>query len=321
MGATLSFSCKQKENEDNPPQPVTSYTTLAQLLSQSNSSSSDFDIQIKDLVVTAIYENYAQLEDGTCGAQLNKSDHGLKPGQKFDGKISGKARNTSGALVLSQLVTSQATSSTVSTLPCTTATLPEIQSDKSKFINRRVKLENVTFVNGFNGSAGGSGSLSQRGVQISATCRPANMVIPDGTQGDLICYPSSAACYVFAVSDFEEHVIDLPIFHVNDYGVYSSASTAPRVKKVYRAGTDQYSWTAGASSNEFRLQNYNEEWVLALKYPNKYKLGMQLTMDTIPVGLSDFTEGSSSVILEKQQDGVLWLMDYTTDTGYVLRVE
>ncbi len=295
-------------------------TTLAQLLEKAGSSTSDFDIQIKNLVVTAVHESYAQLEDGTCGAQLNKSGHGLAVGQTINGRITGKARNMSGALTLSALNTGSAQISKAASLPCTTVSLSEVLADKGKYTNRRVKLENVTFVNGFDGSANGSGAFSQKGVQISAICRPAGVTVPDGWQGDLICYPSSAACYVFAADDFSEHAIQTPLMAMTNYGVYSNAGTAPAALRTYQKGKDQYAWGEDASVREFRLQNYDAEWVLLLRFPLRYKLGQELTLTTETVGLSGIASGESKVFVEKAENGVLWLMDYENNLGYVCKI-
>ena len=316
------FSCNQNEKKGEEEQGKTdkTITSLAQLLEKSNSSSAEFDFTVSNLVVTAVYENYAQLEDGTCGAQLNKSGHGLNVGQKFDGRISGKARNTSGALVLLDLNIGMAKATTTSSLPETKASLADILADKGKYTNRRVKLENVTFVNGFNGAAGGSGSFSQKGVQIPAACRPAGVIVPDGWQGDLICYPSSAACYIFSTEDLHQHEINTPLAAIKTPGVYTSASTNPRAKLSYRQGLDQYAWGKSSDEREFRLQNYNEEWVLQLLFPAKYKLGQELTLTTETIGLSDFTSGTSKVFVEKVADGVIWLMDYEADLGYVCKI-
>ena len=80
----LVFSCKEKDNPGGggSDKPAGEITTLAGLLEHSTSTSAAFDFTISNLVVTAVYENYAQLEDGTSGAQLNKAGHGLKAVQR-----------------------------------------------------------------------------------------------------------------------------------------------------------------------------------------------------------------------------------------------
>ncbi len=322
MAGSLLLSCNGTDNpggEESGTEDKT-VTSLAQLLQKSTSTSAEFDFTVSGLVVTAVYQNYAQLEDGSCGAQLNKEGHGLTAGQKIDGRITGKARNMSGALFLSELNTGAAKVSTASSLPETKVSLSEVLADKGKYTNRRVKLENVTFVNGFNGAAGGSGSFSQKGVQIPATCRPAGVVVPDGWQGDLICFPSAAACYIFSADDFTQHEITSPLAAITTPGVYTSAGTAPRAKRAYRQGTDQYAWGKGSEEREFRLQNYNEEWVLQLNFPIKYKLGQEVELTTEAIGLADFTSGTSKVFVEKVSGNTIWLMDYAADLGYVCKI-
>lgn len=321
LSATLLlFSCKEKENGGNGDTPSGEIASLSELLDVSGPSSTEFDFTISGLVVTAVYENYAQLEDGTSGAQLNKAGHGLTVGQQIDGRISGRARNTSGALFLSELNTDAAHMSTVPSLPETKTTLAEVLADKGRYTNRRIRLENITFVNGFNGAAGGSGAFSQQGVQIPATCRPADIIIPDGWQGDLICYPSAAACYVFSADDFIRHDISTPIAEIGELGVYASASSHPRAVVSYRRGNDQYAWGKNADEREFRLQNYDEEWVLLLRFPLRYKLGQELSLTTETIGTDVLPSGKSKVFVEKLADGQIWLMDYDSDMGYVLKI-
>lgn len=297
-------------------------TSLAQLLEKSTSSSAEFDFTVSNLVVTAVYGNYAQLEDGTSGAQLNKAGHGLTVGQKIDGRITGKARNTSGALYLSELNTASAKVTTASSLPETKVSLAEVLADKGKYTNRRVRLENVTIVNGFKGiDENESGTFSQKGVQTAAACRPKLQTpIPDGWQGDLICYPTAASCYIFGAEDFLEHEINTPLANINAIGVYSSASSNPRAILSYRQGTDQYAYGTGSEEREFRLQNYNEEWVLQLIFPAKFKLGQEISLNIEAIGLNNFTNGTSKVFVEKVSGDRIWLMDYDADLGYVCKI-
>lgn len=323
VAVSVFSSCNGKGNEDPTPGGEggkTESATLAQLLEKTGSSTTEFDIQVKEIVVTAVYENYVQLEDASSGAQLNKSGHGFTVGQTFSGRITGKARNNNGALVMSELVTSSAKQGTASALPCTTVSLSEVLANKAQYTNRRVKLENVTFVNGFNGSASGAGTFSQKGVQISAICRPAGITVPDGWQGDLICYPSAAACYVFGADDFSEHAIQTPLAVISNYGIYKNAEKNPTALRTYQKGKDQYAWSSDSNENEFRLQNYDEEWVVVLRFPKKYKLGQELTLTSETIGLSDVAEGSSTVFVEKVEGDKIWLMDYAADLGYICRI-
>lgn len=310
-----------KKHKEPEPEPETIYTTLYELIGQSSSSSAEFDINIKNLVVTAVFENYAQLEDGTAGAQLNKKEHPFKAGQVINGHITGKARVTSGALVLTLLEAGDAELTETTELPCAKITLTEIFADKERYTNKRVKLENVTFVNGFKGDANGAGIFSQKGMQIPATCRPEGVVIPDGSQGDIVCYPSGASCYVFDGSDFTEHEINSPITTVESYGVYKMVGDEPQEFLNYKAGKNQYSFSTTDNAREFRIQNYKEEWVASFSVPTKMKLGMELKLTTSIMGDVDLEDGESTVFVEKNQNGKLYLIDYANSLGYVLRVD
>lgn len=317
----LLSSCKGGGGEQGGGGQGGTATSLAQLLEKSTSTSAEFDIVVKDLVVTAVYENYAQLEDESAGAQLNKSGHGLSVGQKFNGRITGKARKVSGALSLSLLNTSAATVSTASVLPCTVVSLAEVKNDPDRYSNRRIKLENATFVNGFSGAAGGAGSFSQSGVQIAAVCRPAGVIVADGWQGDIYCYATSSACYVFDAADLSQHEINTPLKALSAFGVFGQASSAPSALRPYRKGKDQYAWSTDASSREFRLQNYSEEWFLQFRFPKNFKLGEGIELSTQSIGVDALPDGTSTVFVEKIENDKVWLMDYANDRGYVLCME
>lgn len=318
LAALYALSSCKKDKETGVPETV--YTTLAELAAQSRASSAEFDINIRDLTVTAVYGNYAQLEDGTAGAQVNEAGHSLAAGQKFDGNITGRARISSGSLVLTRLETSKATMTVSDSIPCTTVTLPEIVADKAKWINRRVSLENVTFVNGFSGEAGGAGTFSQKGVQMSATCRPEGLVIADGAQGDLICYPSSSAVYVFETGDFSEHEYNSPFTAVSAFGIYGFDGENPKARLAYRQGLDQYAYGTGASEREFRLQNYSEEWVVTIRLPIRVKTGMELSLELSSTGAT-VSDTEAKVFVEKMSGDTLWLMDYAANTGYVVKTD
>jgi len=299
---------------------TTTSTTLSALRDKATDTSTEYDITVKDLVVTAVYENYAQIEDATAGAQVNASGHGLKVGQKFNGKVKLKARVVSGALLVSSIDVSSATASTTSSIPSTTITLPEILSDNTKYMNMRMKLENITFVNGFSGTANGSGSFSQKGKQVSAICRPSGVNIEDGSQGDLYCYPTSTGCVVYDAADFYEHEYTSAFTKVSDFGVYNVTNDKPSSFFTYTSGTDEYAYFTTSSEREFRIQNYSSEWVLRFTFPVKLKNGQEITLTTSPVGLSQFTEGTSQVTVEKISGDMLWLMDYSANKGYVFKI-
>ena len=313
LAALFATGC----HKDPEPEPIV-YTTLSEMATKSAASSTDFDIHIKNLVVSGIFNTYVQFEDGTAGAQLSKTGHTFKVGQTFNGHITGKFRVSSGVVTFSELDTKEATVGQTADIPCTTATLAEINADKTKFAHRRVKLQNITFVNGFKGKAGGSGTISQKGVQISATCRPEGFTVDDGAQGDLICYPAAGSCYVFDAKDFDEHEIESAITVKRNFGIYSVENDTATDLFVYKPTEDQYSFCETADNYSFSLQNYAKEWVLKLTYPVKFKAGQVLTIEAEAIGNVSAPLGKTSAVVEKIGTDRLWLMDYASGKGYVL---
>lgn len=298
------------------PEPIV-YTTLSELAAKP-ASSPDFNIHIKNLVVSGVCDSYVQFEDGTAGAQLSKTGHTFKVGQTFNGHITGKFRVSSGVVTFSELNTKEATVGQTTDIPCTTATLAEINADKTKFAHRRVKLQNITFVNGFKGKAGGSGTISQKGVQISVTCRPEGFTVADGAQGDLICYPAPGSCFVFDAKDFDEHEIESAITGKRNFGIYSVENDTATEIFVYKPIEDQYSYSESSSNCSFCIQNYDKEWYFNITYPAKFKAGQVINLKSEAIGNVSAPVGETTATVEKIGTDRLWLMDYASGKGFVL---
>lgn len=311
--------CHKEPKEPTPPPIV--YTTLADLAQTAVTASTEFDIHIKDLVVSGVYENYVQLEDGTAGALFSKTGHNFSIGQVYNGHITGKYRVSSGALSFSDLNAGEATITQTTEIPCLTVPLSEILQDKVKFYNRRVRLQNITFVNGFKGKAGGAGTFSQKGVQMSATCRPAGLAIEDGSQGDLICFPSSGTCYVMDTTDFVRHEISTPLTEKSVYGVYSVNGDTVREEIVYTPLEEQYSFSVGDENMEFSIQSFSKQWVLTYSYPIKIKVGQVIRITASSLGKISAPCNEFSAEIVKVKGNHIWLMDYESNMGYVMYYE
>lgn len=300
------------------PAEVT-YTTLAELYAKSSPTAANFEIDVKDLVVTAVYKNYAQLEDETAGVQVQMSGHTLQAGQSITGHIICRTRIVSEALLMYSIDVSSATVSEVA-VPCTKVKLSEISGDKVKYYNRRIKLDTITFVNGFKGREMGAGSISHSGVKMSAICCPADFATRDGSHGDLICYICGVTCYVYSADDFTEFEIEAPITKMDALGIYSVNGNKVSDVKVCQKGIDQYSFGHDGKGSSFsRIQNYASEWVLSLSYPSEVKQGAVIDLNISQIGLAgSISDGDKSVTVEKVGKDRLWAMDYSANLGYVL---
>lgn len=314
LAAVVMFAGCKKDG----PAEVT-YTTLAELYAKSSPTAANFEIDVKDLVVTAVYKNYAQLEDETAGVQVQMSGHTLQAGQSITGHIACRTRIVSDALLMYSIDASSADISTV-TIPCTTVKLSEISTDKVKYYNRRVKLDTITFVNGFKGTEMGAGIFSHTGVKSNAICCPAGLVTKDGSHGDLICYVSGATSYVYSADDFTEYEIEAPITKKNAPGIYSVNGNNVSDVKICRKGIDQYSFGSDGKGNTLsRIQNYASEWVLSFSYPSEVKQGSVIEVNISQIGLGgSISDGDKSVTVEKVGNDRLWAMDYSANLGYVL---
>lgn len=313
-------SCKKEPK----PEPQPAYTTLAKLLTLAGTTSSnEFSEPVKDIVVTAVYENYVQLEDATLGAYYSKKDHGLKVGDVLSGQLKGKARNNSSSLTLSSLDLSEVTITTTELLPCHEITLREALSEGEKYYNRRVLLSNVTFVNPVAAGDNVASQLSQRGVQLPVTVRHASQPIESGSQGDVICFLSSTTCFIYTDADFEPHEIESPITGKLVCGVYNVNDDKVQDVFVYRPYVDQYGYLSLSSEKAFRIQNYAERWYVGINITSNvgFKPGLVVPYSIDVLGTDKVSSVSGTASVEKMKYGTIWLVDYDNNLGLVIKGE
>lgn len=153
-------------------------------------TSADYDAQLTNAVVSYVNGNNAFIDDGKAGILLYKSGHGLKVGDAFTGKISGKGTMYGGAPELTSWNDSEAVKSTGEPV-ILTVTLADLIKDFPKYVSRVVKLEGVKFTDGL-GKGDRNGKLSQGSSSIDLYAKVNNQVIiTTNSEGDLIAIP----CY------------------------------------------------------------------------------------------------------------------------------
>ena len=150
----------------------------------------DYDITLTNAVVSYVNGNNAFIEDATGGILLYKSGHGLKVGDCFNGKVSGKGTMYGGAPELTSWNDAEATKTTAEA-PCTTVQLSELLNNFAKYVSQVVKVEGVKITDGM-GTGDRNGKLSQGDKTIDLYAKVNNKVfITANSEGDLIAIP----CY------------------------------------------------------------------------------------------------------------------------------
>lgn len=321
VSVALLLACAVSCNKEPNPEPEPKYATLARLLTLAGTASSnEFSEEFEDIVVTAVYGNYVQLEDATLGAYYSKKDHGLHVGDVISGRISGKARNTSSALTLSSLDLSEATIKQTQEIPCLDISLREALSGGEKYYNRRVRLSDITFINAVAAGDNIASQLSQRGVQLSVTVRHADAPIESGSQGDVICFLSATTCYIYTDADFDAHEISSPLSAKNVCGIYRVNDQSVEDMFLYRSFVDQYGYLSLGSEKTFRLQNYAEQWYVAINIASTvgFKPGLVLPYSVDVLGTQKVPSLSGTASIEKIKEGTIWLVDYENNYGFVI---
>jgi len=153
-------------------------------------TSTNYEATLTNATVSYVNGNNAFIDDGDAGILLYLKNHGLKVGDSFTGKVSGKCTMYGGAPELTSWDASEATKSTAEAV-CTTITLPELLNNFAKYVSRVVKIEGATITDGL-GSGDRNGKLSQGGKTIDLYAKVNNKVFIDtDAQGTLIAIP----CY------------------------------------------------------------------------------------------------------------------------------
>ncbi|MCR4614183.1 MAG: chitobiase/beta-hexosaminidase C-terminal domain-containing protein [Bacteroidaceae bacterium] len=118
------------------------YTSLQQLQEDVTSTSQNLTLQMTDIYVTAVKNNNAYISDGTYGALIYTSGHGLTAGQKLNGTLS----NAQFVLYRGQTEITNFSSTgltiTEEALPAQVKTIDQITAANQSLL---VTLENVTY--------------------------------------------------------------------------------------------------------------------------------------------------------------------------------
>ena len=190
-------------------------------------TSTDYEAELANAVVSYVNGSNAFIDDGKAGILLYKSGHGLKVGDAFTGKISGKGTMYGGAPELTSWNDSEAVKSTGEPV-ILTVTLADLIKDFAKYVSRVVKIEGVTITDGM-AIGDRNGKLAQGDSNIDLYAKVNNkIVITTNSEGDLIAIP----CYnngkkqlgVWANEDFTATKI-------------GGAITAPATLEVENEGT------------------------------------------------------------------------------------
>ena len=208
-GGQLNFNGDTPEPGD--------YDLVSDIAAAATSTSSAFTAKVNNVIVTCVSGKYAHLEDESAGIMVFMADHGLAAGQCISGEISRKVQLYDGGnknltsanayAEITDLDLTKATVTAVSTLPETEVTVSELNSNITKYFNKRVLLKKVTVTEGISASVQ-SGTVSQGGSSITIFNKNKAAVIETGLTGDLICYPliykGALQVIIYTSDQFEE---------------------------------------------------------------------------------------------------------------------
>ena len=150
----------------------------------------DYDATLTGATVSYVNGSNAFIEDATGGILLYKSGHGLKAGDSFTGRITGKGTMYGGAPELTAWDASEAVKTTAEA-PCTEITLADLYKNFDKYVSCVLKIKGVKVTDGM-GTGDRNGKISQGSDSIDLYAKVNNKVfITTNSEGDLIAIP----CY------------------------------------------------------------------------------------------------------------------------------
>ena len=168
------------------------FTSVSELKSLSASDEAEYTGTFTDAIVTGVYSPYAYIQDANAGVMVYGASvvKSLAAGQKISGEITCKVKTYNGNVEITSLVTSSATVETGATVPETTLTISELNTNFDSYDAMRVKVVSADVTQTLS-SSNRSGKIEQDGnsviayVQISSGVEGANA----GENIDVVGYP------------------------------------------------------------------------------------------------------------------------------------
>ncbi len=184
----LPVSIKEATDEDLAEPTYTDVIDFAALVA---GGATEYNVNLKDAVVSYVNGKNAFIEDATGGILLYAADHGLVAGNKITGPVSGAATIYNGLPELTSMDYSGASVKADAEIPCTELTIAELLEDYTRYMSCRVLLKGVTVADGINLESDRNGVISQGDSQINLYSQDkTSIVVAANSVGDLICYPT-----------------------------------------------------------------------------------------------------------------------------------
>ena len=333
------------ENPGGDDKPEDGVTTLAALGSMAKATEATFDVTVKNVVVSCVYNNYAYLEDASGAILVYMKNHGLSEGELINGNISGTFKLYNGKYSdvlegemsypeITALDLSKATVSSGATIPCTEVTLDQLNKNIEAWCSRRVIIKGITVKQGVSSSSK-EGSIMQGNQSFLIYNKSGKVSLKDGLYGDIIGFPTvyyaNTVCklqlYLFDNNQFTEGE-PLPepapeesaFTALTAYGIYGNTdSDAPVAELTYLEGSDQFAAGTKASSRHFNLIRLSEN--IAHNFTvdaSSFTTGSQYNVTYTQTGKSAVKK---TMTLVQKSKAKLWFEDKTGHIGYIIGIE
>ncbi len=172
--------------------PETIYNGLYALKTKHNADGAGtYKVSLTNAIVTYVNGSNAYIEDATGGALIYYSGHGLTAGDCLNGVYNATTYTHYGKFEITALELVSGTGKTTgATIPVTTLTIAQLNTNFDRYESVRVKLECVEVTNGIS-SGDRNGSMSQDGNSLDIYAGKSNNdVIIEVNDQTLIGYPS-----------------------------------------------------------------------------------------------------------------------------------
>lgn len=146
-----------------------------------------FVVNLKGATVTYVNGKNAFIEDETAGLLIYLENHGYKAGDVLSGEFAGAGYAFNGLAEVTDITTKPEVTSGEAPA-ATEATLAQILDDFAAYDSRLVLVKNLSIVDGL-GPDDRSGKATQDGKEIALYDKTKNVVIAEGSVGDLTCIP------------------------------------------------------------------------------------------------------------------------------------
>jgi len=322
-GGALVFAGGEQGDDDT-------HTSIADLAASATSTSAAFSVEVKNVVVTYVYNKFAHLQDETAGIIFYSNSNPFEEGDCINGTISGNMVLYEGYAEITSINLTEATITSVTDIKPMEVTVAQLNANIAQYFNRKVIIKGVNVTTGIS-SANQTGVIEQKGSSINIFNKSKAAEIEAGATGNIICWPiqnkGTKQVLIYKTEQFiegsgEDMGEESAFTKTTAFGIYSLPDETT-VTPIYAAAElAQTASIKGGSSRKFNVYDFAQGKALycTLSAANVTK-GASVNVTVTSLGLDSSLNGTYATTVLGYSNGTAWLKDTTNNKGFIISIE